>query len=43
MSPKGVVDKKSFLDKMKLLAPPNVLEVLVPAIEKCAGTGNRYN
>lgn len=30
-----------FKDKMTMLAPPNVLKVLLPPIEQCIGNGNR--
>lgn len=40
MSPKGIIDKKSFNDKMKMLAPPSIFDVLSPAIEECAEKGN---
>lgn len=29
-----------FKDKMTMLAPPNVLEILLPPIEQCIGNGN---
>nr|WMS58731.1 odorant-binding protein 8 [Neotoxoptera formosana] len=35
---KGLLDKKMFKDKMTMLAPPNVLAILLPAIEQCVGT-----
>lgn len=28
---------------MTMLAPPNILEILLPAIEQCIGNGNRIN
>ncbi|XP_026811816.1 general odorant-binding protein 72-like [Rhopalosiphum maidis] len=38
INPKGILDKKMFKDKMTMLAPPNVLEILLPAIDQCIGT-----
>lgn len=40
VSPKGVIEKKSFKDKMTMLASPSMLEILLPTIEECAGKGN---
>ncbi|XP_025196151.1 uncharacterized protein LOC112595230 [Melanaphis sacchari] len=37
---KGMLDKKMFKDKMTMMAPPNVLKILLPAIEQCIGNGN---
>ncbi|CAH1712271.1 general odorant-binding protein 72 [Aphis gossypii] len=34
---KGILDKKMFKDKMTMLAPPNVLAILLPPIEQCIG------
>ncbi|VVC29377.1 Hypothetical protein CINCED_3A009743 [Cinara cedri] len=32
---KGFIEKKLFKDKMTMLAPPNILEILIPPIEEC--------
>ncbi|XP_022165017.1 general odorant-binding protein 72-like [Myzus persicae] len=34
---KGTLDKKLFKDKMSMMAPPNIYNILLPAIEQCIG------
>nr|AXE72021.1 OBP7 [Megoura viciae] len=34
---KGSIDKKMFRDKMSMMAPPNVFNILSPVIEQCTG------
>ncbi|XP_050442807.1 general odorant-binding protein 72-like isoform X2 [Adelges cooleyi] len=35
VSPKGILEKKPFADKMRMLSPPSIMEVILPAIEQC--------